>query len=493
MRACAELDTAAADWEEKFGALLNWKDRNGGDTRVPFNSPGEDGLGWWVATQRQALRKGKMSEERKTRLDSIGFCWNPTETPRRGRLLVGRTGPRHQRPTASLSTGAPEDGGRMQTGMRGLHVHSSAQSFETGAQANGIDYGAVQTDNTDVRKGVPLPAMRALRQTSNKRRFEEAGVGSSKRHHSFTGDASNYFGFGFGSEPGSYDSGSERVGRQPMYEPGIVQRASSFTPMSGPQWTVPQPSFGSGSTTPASESARTFSGTGAELASSGNYQVGNGDLQLRPLVFNSSAKPPSIDSTSGPNSGSGTFTFGQAPLGLAAPMLPPVSSIRPAAPEPDVLSWQQENTSSAARSRETHHPQPRDHHHLAAARGRRTLTLTDRTEYGQEAEHYGAQLRKDPHAPQDLSQDNAEYAAHGTSWQTAPSGEENVPREYARAAETLADLSRLDMSDKFRSDGYQRRGIGDEDGSAARGFAAPYCADSLPSVGLVPRRVRTPR
>ena len=35
-------------------------------------------LGKWVATQRQAYKKGKLPEERILKLDALGFVWNPT-------------------------------------------------------------------------------------------------------------------------------------------------------------------------------------------------------------------------------------------------------------------------------------------------------------------------------------------------------------------------------------------------------------------------------
>lgn len=470
------VDTAAADWEEKFAALLNWKERNGGDTRVPFNSPGEDGLGWWVATQRQALRKGKMSEERKSRLDNIGFCWNPTETPRRGRLLIGRTGPRYHRPAASFSTGASEEASRPALGASGSRVQAPPSSFESCAPTSTIDHGQVQTHNQDMRKDMPLPAMRVVRQTSNKRRLEEAGVGSCKRHHSFTQEGTTSF--------GSYGSGSGLLFRQSTFDPSVAQRASSFTPMSGPQWTVPQPSIGSGSTTPASESTRTFSGNGAELASSGNYQVGQGDLQLPPLVFNSAARPSSGSSISAANSDSGTFTFGKPGAGSAGPILPPVSSIRSPASESEMLPWNQDAPVLSARGREIL-PQARERHRISSHTRR---ALTDLADSRKELDGHGSYFRKDTIASGEFAGDRTEYAAHGTSWQTAPS--EQIAGEYSTAAETLADLSRLDMSEKVRSEGGYPRPVSSVDEGS--GLRHAVSEESLPSAGLLPR-VRPPR
>lgn len=68
--------TAEADWEEKFKRLCAWT-RQRGHASVPFN---EGELGWWVNTQRQCKRKGKLSPFREARLESLGFVWNPSNS-----------------------------------------------------------------------------------------------------------------------------------------------------------------------------------------------------------------------------------------------------------------------------------------------------------------------------------------------------------------------------------------------------------------------------
>lgn len=68
--------TAEADWEDKFKRLCEWT-RNHGHASVPFN---EGELGWWVNTQRQCKRKGKLSLAREARLQSLGFVWNPSNS-----------------------------------------------------------------------------------------------------------------------------------------------------------------------------------------------------------------------------------------------------------------------------------------------------------------------------------------------------------------------------------------------------------------------------
>lgn len=68
--------TAEAEWEYKFKRLCEWtKER--GHASVPFN---EGELGWWVNTQRQTKRKGKLHPSREARLQSLGFVWNPSIT-----------------------------------------------------------------------------------------------------------------------------------------------------------------------------------------------------------------------------------------------------------------------------------------------------------------------------------------------------------------------------------------------------------------------------
>jgi hypothetical protein len=379
-------DTAAADWEEKFSALMRWKAENGGDTRVPFNSPGEDGLGWWVATQRQARRKGKMGDERRERLDSIGFCWNPTETPRRGRVAGGPAAP--------------------------------ATQFGGGEAAGDVG-------------GAALPAMRVARRTSNKRRADELGVVASKRHHSFTGDAAStgYFG-----EPDSFGSAPASGGGPASYswgEQATVRRAASFGPLTGDAFTLPQAGHGSGSSTPASGSVRTFSGTGGELA--GNAGVGVGEVQLAPLLFNGPDRGAGVrGSLSAPSSGTGAFLFGHPP---PAPLLPPVSSLSPITPQSHEHRdpvWHRCAGGPLAR---------RDDDGGADGRARRAESAAMEDCYAPEPVPFG----RTRGARRDLEP----YVNSGTSWSTTPAPHERSG--YARpAAEALADLARLAVSTDHR-------------------------------------------
>lgn len=137
-------DTPNTDWNEKYQALARWKTVCG-DCRVPFN---EGELGWWVNTQRQSKRKGKLSKEREDRLNEIGFIWNPQGVP----------------PSSAAA--------RAQTA-------EAAGTLPATGSGSGSNVGV-------------------------KRRSEDrsSGGGSSKRHHSFSTDsASNSFSNSFSFTP----------------------------------------------------------------------------------------------------------------------------------------------------------------------------------------------------------------------------------------------------------------------------------------------------
>ncbi len=69
-----EWDPVTANWEEMFQALVAFK-KDKGHCRVPTRWSENPQLGTWVGTQRQAFRKGKLSEERVVRLEALGFEW----------------------------------------------------------------------------------------------------------------------------------------------------------------------------------------------------------------------------------------------------------------------------------------------------------------------------------------------------------------------------------------------------------------------------------
>jgi hypothetical protein len=68
-------DQLGTDWEDGFGNLKLYKEREG-HCRVPSGYK-EDGyrLGQWVQVQRQY--KARMTEVRQIRLDELGFVWDP--------------------------------------------------------------------------------------------------------------------------------------------------------------------------------------------------------------------------------------------------------------------------------------------------------------------------------------------------------------------------------------------------------------------------------
>ena len=65
-------------WEQNF-ALLKFKRRNGHCCVPTFHKEGDLKLGYWVATQRR--NKRKMSSERRSRLNKIGFLWSVFMSP----------------------------------------------------------------------------------------------------------------------------------------------------------------------------------------------------------------------------------------------------------------------------------------------------------------------------------------------------------------------------------------------------------------------------
>jgi hypothetical protein len=64
-------DTA---WEERFAALVNYRDRSG-NCNVPQNWPENPQLAEWVSTQRGARKANKLDADRIRSLDELGFEW----------------------------------------------------------------------------------------------------------------------------------------------------------------------------------------------------------------------------------------------------------------------------------------------------------------------------------------------------------------------------------------------------------------------------------
>jgi len=75
----ASVDRLGHYWDEMFGCMAAYKSQFG-DCQVPNVWPTNPSLGLWVANQRQAYRKGKLSIDRIRRLEGIGFSWNAKDT-----------------------------------------------------------------------------------------------------------------------------------------------------------------------------------------------------------------------------------------------------------------------------------------------------------------------------------------------------------------------------------------------------------------------------
>jgi Helicase associated domain len=65
-------------WEAMFEKLESYMEQNG-DVNVPRSYPQDQLLSRWVQAQRRAKQQGRMPEDRKQQLDSIGFAWDNTE------------------------------------------------------------------------------------------------------------------------------------------------------------------------------------------------------------------------------------------------------------------------------------------------------------------------------------------------------------------------------------------------------------------------------
>ena len=69
-------------WENAFAALKAFKAREGHCFVPALHIEGDLKLGYWVSTQRR--KKNIMSNERKQRLNAIGFVWQPRKSKRSG-------------------------------------------------------------------------------------------------------------------------------------------------------------------------------------------------------------------------------------------------------------------------------------------------------------------------------------------------------------------------------------------------------------------------
>ena len=99
-------DAKAVFWEEMFVALTEFRDRHG-NCLVPETYEENSPLAWWVATQRKAYKSGQLEPERISRLNDLGFFWDPLEAhwyemfqallryrEHHGHCLITRDGPK---------------------------------------------------------------------------------------------------------------------------------------------------------------------------------------------------------------------------------------------------------------------------------------------------------------------------------------------------------------------------------------------------------------
>ncbi|MEO5348216.1 MAG: Helicase associated domain protein [Magnetococcus sp. YQC-3] len=71
-------DLEVAYWEEQMEALMGFQAVHG-HCLVPASWPENPQLADWVARQRREWRAGRLLEERRVRLDGVGFVWDPEE------------------------------------------------------------------------------------------------------------------------------------------------------------------------------------------------------------------------------------------------------------------------------------------------------------------------------------------------------------------------------------------------------------------------------
>lgn len=294
-------DTPSADWNEKFAELVRWKELHG-DCRVPFNSPSADGLGWWVNTQRQAKRKGKMTRERQERLDAIGFIWSPQETARTSRSsrLAAIVAGSSQAPSPRM----PSSPNTQPLPPASLSIKSLSSARRASAKRKIDDHPAPVVVATET--GTPPAA-------------------PTKRHHSFAlGDPPSQ-----SALPGMASSDSSLISIYPHFAEtrSSSRRATSFGVFTPP---IPSPSVSpmylSGASTPSSGGL--YSGEG----SSSNSLLPKPFLP--PLLFSqqqnltqsaSTSRPPPM---SPPQNASPPGHTSSSSLLPFSP-LPPISSLNP--------------------------------------------------------------------------------------------------------------------------------------------------------------------
>jgi hypothetical protein len=86
-RKVQEVQSSDSLWDEQFEELKAYANENG-DCLVPQHYDANPRLGYFVKNQRRQYKlleeekKSSLTEEREDKLDSIGFAWSKTDTPR---------------------------------------------------------------------------------------------------------------------------------------------------------------------------------------------------------------------------------------------------------------------------------------------------------------------------------------------------------------------------------------------------------------------------
>jgi hypothetical protein len=63
-----------AAWDDKYAELLKYIDANG-DCHVPTKLQDNRAFGRWVSTQRSQYKKNKLSQDKVSKLNLLGFVW----------------------------------------------------------------------------------------------------------------------------------------------------------------------------------------------------------------------------------------------------------------------------------------------------------------------------------------------------------------------------------------------------------------------------------
>ena len=61
-------------WDERFEELLEYKGKHG-NCQVPVRFKENQQLATWVRTQRRYYKEGTIAEDKKSKLENIGFNW----------------------------------------------------------------------------------------------------------------------------------------------------------------------------------------------------------------------------------------------------------------------------------------------------------------------------------------------------------------------------------------------------------------------------------